>query len=102
MNRECEAHIARIEYLTRIAESKEEGILRGQVLPGGGASLPQALGLICEGVRGACSKGVWEVICRWGTTPGTKVIRNVLVENVETGERIVRPWYPAPKVVERA
>lgn len=50
---------------------------------------------------GACSEGVWLVICRWGSTPGVKVIRNVLVENVETGERIVRPWYPAPKVIER-
>lgn len=71
---------------------------------------------------GACSEGIWRVVCRWYAPPGVKVVHNVLVEKVEpldlevifregppmqyvpvpriwlpTGERIVRPWYPAPR-----
>jgi hypothetical protein len=32
---------------------------------------------------------IWKVICRWH---GTKTPRNVLIENAETGERLVRPF----------
>lgn len=53
-----------------------------------------------DGQKGEWPGGVWRVICRWASIPGVKVIRNVLVENTETGERKVRPWYPAPKRVE--
>lgn len=41
--------------------------------------------------------GVWRVLARWASIPGVRVVRNVLVENVETGERSIRPWYPAPR-----
>jgi hypothetical protein len=46
---------------------------------------------------GACSEGVWRIVCRWASIPGVAVIRNVLAENINTGERVVRPWYPAPR-----
>lgn len=77
---------------------------------------------------GACSEGVWRVVCRWYAPPGVKVVHNVLVEEVvpfrleflfrrrgedglpdyrplptiwhPTGKRIVRPWYPAPRRVD--
>lgn len=49
--------------------------------------------------KGRCSEGTWRVICRWASIPGVKVVRNVLVENVETGERVSLPWYPAPRRV---
>lgn len=48
----------------------------------------------------SCSQGVWRVVCRWASIPGVKVVHNVRVENVETGEWTIRPWYPAPRRVE--
>lgn len=44
----------------------------------------------------------WRVVCRWASIPKTPVIHNVLFENVATGLREVRPWYPAPKRVDPA
>lgn len=43
--------------------------------------------------------GVWRVVARWASIPGVKVLRNVKVVNVETGEWSIRPWYPAPRRV---
>jgi len=48
---------------------------------------------------GACSTGIWRVVCRWLSIPGIRVVHNVRVENIETGEWTIRPWYPAPKRV---
>lgn len=46
---------------------------------------------------GVCSTGIWRVICRWRSRCSGP--HNVLVESIETGQRIVRPWYPAPRRV---
>lgn len=52
-----------------------------------------------NGQKGVWAGGIWRVIRRWRRVPGGRVVRNVLVENVETGERKSRPWYPAPRKV---
>lgn len=89
---------------------------------------------------GACSEGLWRVVCRWRwpqkgdpltfvhpvtsqvqlghpgqvglTTFGDDgqqteweprpraTLKNVAVRNIETGELMIRPWYPAPRQVE--
>ncbi len=48
---------------------------------------------------GACSEGVWRIVCRWLSIPGVRVVHNVKAENIATGEWTIRPWYPAPRRV---